>query len=209
MVRINGMCGISCTPGSRGQARLDRLVEALQQQTAVVARQAARVAAGQRPRGRCPKSDVDAHAAELAQAQYVCQGLGYLWGELRYLLGVVVLTAQGLMPGRVRQAELEALVTLLDELTQAAPDSMQHELARLVTLLRAALPQLVLFAPALDGLQEQACQALGPAAVHLLGLATTSRPWAEQQGVVGKRARRLAGGRRTFAGGLGCGRACQ
>lgn len=175
MVRINGMCGIFYTPGSLVQARLDRQVEALQQQTAVVARQAARVAAGQRPRGRCPKSDVDAHAAELAQAQYVCEGLRYLSRELRCLLGVVVLTAQGLMPSRVRQAELEALLTLLDELSQAAPDSMQHELVRLVTLLRAALPQLVLFAPALDGLQEQACQALGPAAVHLLGWAWQRR----------------------------------
>ncbi len=55
------------------QARLYRLVEGLQQRTAVVARQAARVAAGKRPRGKCPKSDVKAHAAELAQAQYACQ----------------------------------------------------------------------------------------------------------------------------------------
>src|SRR5713101_4124289 len=76
------------------QARLDRRLEELEQQTAVVARQAARLAAGQRPRGRCPKSDVAAHAAELAQARYACEGLGYLSGELRHLLGVVVLTAQ-------------------------------------------------------------------------------------------------------------------
>ena len=157
------------------QERLDRQAQGLQQQTAVVARQAARVAVGQRPRGRCPKSDVQAHAAELARAHYSCEGLRYLSTELRQLLGVVVLTAQGLMPSHVRQGELEALVALLDELSQVAPDAMQHELERLVTLLQAALPHLVLFAPALDGVQEQACQALGPRAVRLLGWAWQRR----------------------------------
>jgi Transposase, Mutator family len=157
------------------QARLDRLVEGLRQRTPVVARQAARVAAGKRPRGKSPRSDVDAHAAELAQAQYVCEGLRYLSGELRQVLGVVVLTAQGLMPSAVRHAELEAWLSLLAELSHGAPDSMQQDLTRLVTLLRAALPHLVLFAPGLDELQEQACQALGPGAVHLLGWAWQRR----------------------------------
>lgn len=157
------------------QARLDRQVEELQRRTPVVARQATRVAAGKRPRGKCPKSDVGAHAAELAQAQYVCQGLRYLSGELRHLLGVVVLTAQGLMPSPVRQGELEVLLALLAELSQVAPLAMQHELVRLVTLLQGALPHLVLFAPALDELQEQASQALGPNAVRLLGWAWQRR----------------------------------
>src|SRR5205085_10938482 len=52
---------------------------------------------------------------------------------------------------------------------------MQQELVRLVTLLAAALPHLVLFAPQLDVLQEQAGQALGPSAVHLLGWAWQRR----------------------------------
>jgi len=64
------------------QARLDLLVKRLEQQVPVVARQAARLAAGKGLRGRCPKSDVDAHAAELAQAHSVAEGLGYLSGEL-------------------------------------------------------------------------------------------------------------------------------
>jgi hypothetical protein len=157
------------------QARLDRQVAELQQRTPVVARQAARLAAGKRPRGKCPKTDVAAHAADLAQAQYACEGVRYLTGELRHLLGVVVLTVQGVMPSSVRQGELEALLALLDELSQVAPEAMQHELARLVTLLGAALPHLVLFAPGLDALQERACQALGPSAVHLLGWAWQRR----------------------------------
>ncbi len=172
---INAMCGICCTPGSLVQARLDRQVEQLQQQIPVVARQAARLAAGKRPRGKHPRSDVAAHAALVAQAQYACEGLRYLSGELRRRLRVVVLTAQGVMPSSVRQGELEARLSLLDELSQVAPEAMQHELARLVTLLGAALPQLVLFVPGLDALQERACQALGPSALHLLGWAWQRR----------------------------------
>jgi hypothetical protein len=64
------------------QARLDLLVKRLEQQGPVVARQAARLAAGKGLRGKCPKSDVGAHAAELAQARYVADGLSYLSGEL-------------------------------------------------------------------------------------------------------------------------------
>jgi len=150
------------------QARLERQAEELQQRTPVVARQAARLAAGKRPRGKCPKTDVAAHAAELAQAQYGCSGLRYLSGELRQLLGVVVLTPQGIMPSAVRQGELETVLILLEELSQTAPSDMQPELRKLVTRLGAALPQLVLFAPALDELQEQVADALGPQALHRL-----------------------------------------
>src|SRR5712692_7172969 len=53
------------------QARLERQLAEQKQRTPVVARQAARLAAGQQPRGKCPKTDVAAHAAEVAQAQYV------------------------------------------------------------------------------------------------------------------------------------------
>jgi len=38
---------------------------------------------------------VGTHAAQLAQARYVADGLRYLSGELHRLLEVVVLTAQG------------------------------------------------------------------------------------------------------------------
>lgn len=157
------------------QARMDRQVVALREQTAVVARQAERVAAGKRPRGKHPRTDVAVHAALVAQGQYVCEALRYLSGELRHLLGVVVLTAQGVMSSRVRQGELEAWLSLLSELSQLAPASMQQELARLLTLLGTALPHLVLFAPELDALQEQACQALGSGALQLLGWAWQRR----------------------------------
>jgi hypothetical protein len=51
------------------QARLDRWVAALLAQVATVARQAARLAAGHRPHGRKPHSDLEAPATTLAQAR--------------------------------------------------------------------------------------------------------------------------------------------
>ena len=160
------------------QARLEHLVQRLEQQVPVVARQAARLAAGKGLRGKNPKSDVGAHAAQLTQARYVAASLGYLSSELQRLLEVVVLAdrpGQGVMPSSVRQGELETLLVLLDELPEAAPVDMQHELTRLVTLLRAALPHLVLFASALDAVQDEACQLLGAEAVRLLAWAWQRR----------------------------------
>jgi hypothetical protein len=160
------------------QARLDHLVERLEQQGPVVARQAARLAAGKGLRGKRPTSDVRAHAAQLAQACYAANGLRYLSGELHRLLEVVVLATHpgpGVVSSSVRQGELETLLILLDELSQTAPDGMQHELRKLVTRLQAALPQLVLFAPTLDELQASVSQALGPQALHLLAWAWQRR----------------------------------
>jgi hypothetical protein len=55
------------------QARLDRWLRQVEDQTAVVARQVARIAAGQRPRGRKPKTDAVAHAQEVATARQVSE----------------------------------------------------------------------------------------------------------------------------------------
>lgn len=170
--------------------RLDRLVEGLEKQTVTVARQAARLAAGKRLRGRHPKSDVAAHAVELAQAQYLASSLGYLSAELRRLLEVVVLAptaGQGVLSSHVRQGELEARLSLLDELSQAAPESRQDDLVKLVGHLRAALPHLVLFAPSLDALQEQACQVLGEsrAPSNRLGRASAGYPGSDQHAAAG------------------------
>ena len=160
------------------QGRLDRQVAHLQGQTSTVARQAARVAVGKPPRGRHPQSDVAAHAAQVVQAQYMADSLRYLSTELRRLLGVVVLAPlaqQGVLSSQVRQGDLEALLALLDELSQQAPASMQPELTKLLTHLQAAMPYLVRFAAGLDAAQEQACHHLGASAVHLLGWAWQRR----------------------------------
>ncbi len=151
------------------QARLDRLVERLEHQAVTVARQAARLAAGQRPRGRKPKSDVVAHAAELAQARYAADGLRYVTRELQQLLEVVVLapsSEQGILSSQRRQEELSTCLALLQELSQHVPSTLQSDVTDLLTHLRAALPPLVLFAPALDALQQRVSQQLGQEALH-------------------------------------------
>jgi hypothetical protein len=100
------------------QARLDRVVARLEAQTPVVARQAARLAAGQRPRGPKPKTDLAAHAHDLTSARRVAEGVGYLTQELHHLLAVVVPDQRGLLDAAQRQAELDATLTLLSESTE-------------------------------------------------------------------------------------------
>jgi hypothetical protein len=160
------------------QGRLDRLVERLQQQVGTVARQAARVAKGERARGAHPKSDVQAHAALLQQAQYVASGLRYLSGELRRMLEVVVLhgTAQeGVLSSQQRLEELDALLALFEHVWQAAPEGVQRDLKALCHHVQLALPHLVVFADGLEGVQHHVCQQLGAAAVHLIAWAWQRR----------------------------------
>src|SRR5947199_7747345 len=73
------------------QRRVDRKVQKLQEQTPKVERQAKRVAAGKKPLGRNPKTDMQAHAANLQQMEYVASSLCYLSSEFRRLLGIFVL----------------------------------------------------------------------------------------------------------------------
>jgi len=157
------------------QGRLDRRVEQLRAQTPTVARQAARVAAGQRPRGRQPLSDEAVQAARGAAAERVADGLRYLGDELRRLSEVVVVEARGVLSSAQRQQEMDALLALLAELATTAEPVAQRELPRLHTHLRHALPRALGFAVALDGPQEQAASALGAAGVALLGWAWQRR----------------------------------
>jgi transposase-like protein len=124
------------------QGRLDRWVARVTAQTATVQRQAARVAAGQRPLGRNPRTDLAAHAAECARARAVADALRYLTSHLRDLLEVVVLTPTGLLDTAGREAEIATLLALLDELATAAPATQQPELARLHRHLTLARPGL-------------------------------------------------------------------
>src|SRR5439155_3103412 len=76
----------------QAQARLERHLAQREQQTAAVARQVARLAAGQGPRGRRPRTDAAAHAAEVAAARRAAAGLRYLTGQFRALLEVAAVT---------------------------------------------------------------------------------------------------------------------
>jgi len=157
------------------QGRLDRRVDVLREQTATVARQAARVAAGQRPRGPNPKTDQVAHAAAVAQALQIADGVRYLTHVLRELLEVVVVTRDGLLEGRARHADLEALLVLLAELGASAPAGQQQELRRLHKHLAEALPDAVAFVARLDALQEEMRGVLGREGVAMVAWAWQHR----------------------------------
>src|SRR6266496_905161 len=157
------------------QGRLDRRVAQVEAQTATVQRQAARVAAGQRPLGRNPRTNLVAHAADCARARSVANALRFLTGLLRDLLEVVVLTPSGLLDTAGRERELTALLALLDEVAVSAPTAQQTELARLHRHITLALPGLLAFAPPLDRVQQDAAVVLGPDGVALVAWAWQRR----------------------------------
>lgn len=157
------------------QARLDRRVRALEAQTVVVERQAARLAAGQRPQGRHPKTDVPAHAAELERARQVAVDVRFLTGELQRLIQVVVLDSRGIVTPRQRQADLDALLMLLTAVAAVAPAPQQDEVQRLVVRLRDALPQVLTFVPQVGQVQHDLASVLTPGQQALLGWAWLRR----------------------------------
>jgi hypothetical protein len=157
------------------QGRLDRRVVQVEAQTVTVQRQAARVAAGQRPLGRNPRTDLVAHAAVCAQVRATADALRYLTGQLRDLLEVVVLTPAGLLDTAGRARELTALLALLDELATTVPMAQQAELARLHRHITLAWPGLLAFAPPLDRVQHDAAIVLGPDGVALVAWAWQRR----------------------------------
>jgi hypothetical protein len=160
---------------SKVQGRLDRHVRTLQEHSATVARQAARMAAGQRPRGRRPRSDSAAHQAQVTRAQQGAENLRYLSRELGRLLAVVVLGRDGVLDSAARQTEIDTLLALLAEVGDAAPAATQPHLRHLQQYLTQALPALLSFAVALDGVQQEGARGLGAAGLRLLAWAWQRR----------------------------------
>jgi len=160
------------------QYRLDRQVQKWKEQTKTVERQAARVAAGKRPRGVNPKTDVQAHAALVSRAEYVANSVRYLRHELQRFLAVVVLSTTpepSLLLSHQRSEELDVLLDLLTDLREVAPAPMRSHIDGLYTHIKSALPRLVSFVADLDEVQQKALQEIGPAAVHLIGWAWLHR----------------------------------
>jgi transposase-like protein len=157
------------------QARLARHLADLTARTAVVARQAARVAAGQAPKGCHPQTDVAAHAAAVAQATQVVADVRYLTQEVKRLLEVVVLDRRGLLDGAQRQADLDAALVLLTEVAATSPAPFQGEVARVHAVLREALPTLLTFVDQVDQVQQDLAAVLPPERQALLGWAWLRR----------------------------------
>lgn len=157
------------------QARLDRAVTQLSGRTAAVQRQAARVASGQRPRGRRPQADVAAHAAEVAEAQRVAEAVRFLTQELRRLWQVLVIDRRGLLTKAQRQCDLDAVLSLLAEVADTAAPTQQEQIAGLLKTITAALPQLLTFSERLDQVHSDLSALLPAAQQALLGWAWLRR----------------------------------
>jgi hypothetical protein len=161
--------------GSQALGRLDRWVTELESQTATVARQAARVAAGQRPRGHHPRTDLAAHAAVVTQARGVADALRYLLQVLHDLTEVVVRRAGRVLDEPARWGEAEALLGLLQDLAATAPPKQRREIEHCARHVHGALPGLLAFVPGVERVQREATVVLGPAGVALVAWAWPRR----------------------------------
>ncbi len=157
------------------QARLERQLTALQARTPVVARQAARVAAGQKPKGCHPQTDVAALAAAVAEATCVVANVRWLLQEVKRLLEVVVVDRRGVLDAAQRQADLDAGLALLAEVAATAGAPSQTDVQRISTLLRDALPTLLTFVDQVAQVQHDLQVVLPAAQQALLGWAWLRR----------------------------------
>jgi transposase-like protein len=157
------------------QGRLTRAWRRLVEQTPAVTRQAARLAAGQRPRGRVGQTDLVAHTRAVEQAHAVVEAVSYLTSELHRLLEVVVLDRRGLLDAAQRQAELEALLALLAEVAERAAGRQQELVRQLLACVQRTLPDVLTFVPQVARVQADLAAVLEPAAQALLGWAWLRR----------------------------------
>ena len=157
------------------QRRVTRRLTTVQAQTATVARQAARSAAGQKPRGGSPRTDMAAHQAECIRVQQTDADLRVLGQELQRVLAVVVLDRTGVQALARRQQDLAALVDLVAEVQAQAPSPLQTEVGRLHTQLRLAQTAVLAFATRLERVQQDMAVVLGRDGLALLAWAWQRR----------------------------------
>jgi hypothetical protein len=160
---------------SQIQGRVDRVVATLEAQAATAQRYRARVAAGERPRGRQPVGLEATHATHLRVARQTAQALRYLTGELHALLEVVVLRSTGVLDAATRQAELDTLLGLLAEVRDGAAPGQQAHLHTLHTALTRALPAALAFVGGVERVQQEVGSVMGEAALALLAWAWQRR----------------------------------
>ncbi len=140
---------------SQIQERVDRVVHTLEDQAAAGQRYAAKVAAGERPRGRQPLALAPAHAVQVQTARAAAQALRYLSGEVQALLEVVVLRPTGVLDAAMRQAEFDVLLGLLAEVRDGAAPGQQPHLRSLHTTLTRALPAALAFVAGVERVQQE------------------------------------------------------
>lgn len=160
---------------SQVQYRLARRLRTLQERTPTVERQAARLAAGRKPRGGNPRTDLDAHQVEIAELARAHNELRALGQILREVLAVVVVDRDGIQAAPRRQQNLTIVLELLGELVSSAPCVVQAELKRLHTHLRLAQAALLTFVAPLDAVQQAIGAVVGSEGLALIGWAWLRR----------------------------------
>jgi len=169
---------------SKIEARLRKHLHKLKAQTAAVERQVARIAAGKRPLGRCPKTDLVGHTQEVVATEQVLGSLSYLMQELKRLLSVVVLSKDGLLSAEAREAELSCLLSLLSEMVSTAPLASEGLLKRLQEVLSDKMAAMLTFVPQVSALQEGLQAVVSGEQQRLLGWAWLHREelgWSSEQ----------------------------
>jgi hypothetical protein len=147
-------------------ARLERHHATLVARTATVQRQADRCAAGQKPLGRAPSTDVAAHARQVAHAAHQVVAVRALGQELHALLAVVILRPGGVARLADRAADLDAVLALLAEVRDAVGGTMQTELTALHQATTRVRERVLVVAERLEPLQQISVATLRGAAVR-------------------------------------------
>lgn len=161
--------------GVRLQAQLERAYRQLRDKSAVVSRQAERITRGEKPRGRNPSSDPQAHAQKLQQARALADNLDFLRSELRRLWAVVVEGAGQLLSQQARQADIEAALELLLELADQAPGKHKVELKQLHKNWSEVNGELLTFVEQIERVQHDLVSQLAQDKQALLGWAWLRR----------------------------------
>lgn len=152
-------------------ARLRKQLQKLKAQSAAVERQVARIAAGRRPLGRHPKTDLAGHTQEVVATEQLLGCLSYLMQELKRLLAVVVLSKDGLLSAEAREQELRCWQSLLCELVSSGPSVTQSLLSRLQQVVSDKVEAMLTFVPQVSALQEGLQAVLSGEQQRLLGWA--------------------------------------
>lgn len=160
------------------QGRVETLVQHEEERLRTITSYEQRQAAGQRFSGRPPTTSRAQQCQTVEHLMHLWEAVAYLFRELHHLLDVVMVdssSASGLLSVSRREAELHTLVSLLFEVQQQAPASLQQDLCAMARLVELALPSLLHFAHGLQDRHQQAVQALGGEAVQLLAWAWQRR----------------------------------
>jgi hypothetical protein len=160
---------------SQIQGRVDRIVQTLDVQAVTARRYAARLAAGERPRGRQPVGLDEVHAAQLTCARRTAHALEYLTGALHALLEVVVLCPTGVVDAATRQIDLDTLLGLLAEVRDGAAPGQQAHLRTLHTTLTRALPAALAFVAGVERVQQELSGIVGADGLALIAWAWQRR----------------------------------